>query len=402
MPTRVENSVLTLNAGSSSLKFAVFDGAGDAPRQVVRGAISDIGGSPRFQAAGADGQPIEDRRVPSGTAVDHEELLRDLLEWLERHRGTGALLAAGHRVVHGGTEFSEPVKISAQVLAQLEALDPLAPLHQPHNLTAIRALAAVRPELPQVASFDTAFHRSLAPEAYRFALPAALEAEGVRRYGFHGLSYDYIAGRLAALAPDAAAGRVIAAHLGAGASLCAMRDGKSVDTTMGFSALDGLPMATRCGALDPGVLLYLLRKGLDADRIETMLYRESGLLAVSGVTGDMRKLLASDDPRAAAAVELFVFRVAREIGALAATLGGLDVLAFTAGIGENAPPIRERVCARLGWLGVRLDADANAAGHLRISAPGSRVTAWAIPTDEELVIARNTLAVAGRAGQAAR
>jgi len=305
-------------------------------------------------------------------------------------KGQVEAAAVGHRVVHGGTVFAGPVRIDCAVLDELEALCPLAPLHEPHNL----AIAHLAPSLPQVACFDTSFHHGQPAVAQRFALPGELHEAGVRRYGFHGLSYDYIASALRERAPAIASGRVVAAHLGAGASLCAMRDGKSIDTTMGFTALDGLPMATRCGALDPGVILYLLsERGMDARSIEELLYQHSGLLGMSGISGDMRQLLASKDRRAGEAVELFVYRICRELGALAATLGGLDGLVFTAGIGEHASEIRSRVCEGSRWLGVVLDAAANARGEECISAPASRVSVWVIPTDEERMIARQTIEV---------
>ena len=303
-------------------------------------------------------------------------------------------IAVGHRIVHGGTAFAAATRIDAAVLASLEALCPLAPLHQPHNLAAIRAIAAVFPALPQIACFDTAFHRDRPLIVQRFALPRELHDAGIRRYGFHGLSYDYIASALRKRAPDIAKGRVVVAHLGAGASMCAMLDGKSVDTTMAFTALDGLPMGTRCGALDPGVILYLLReRGMDADRIEALLYHESGLLGVSGLSADMRELLASKDSRAAEAIDLFIYRIARELGALVATLGGLDALVFTAGIGEHAPEIRRRVCEMSRWLDLVLDPKANERGDECISAADTRVSVWVIPTDEERTIARQTIEV---------
>jgi acetate kinase len=306
---------------------------------------------------------------------------------VEAHLDGQKPAAVGHRVVHGGTAFSAPVRIDAAVLDTLQRLWPLAPLHQPHNLAAIRAIAAISPSLPQVACFDTAFHHGKPPVAQRFALPRELHEAGIRRYGFHGLSYD-IGAALRERAPDVAGGRVVVAHLGAGASLCAMLGGKSIDTTMGFTALDGLPMGTRCGALDPGVILYLLReRGTDADRIEDLLYHHSGLLGISGLSSDMRELLGSHDQRAEDAVDLFVYCIARELGALAATLGGLDGLVFTAGIGEHAPEIRRRVCGRSAWLGIVLDLDANERGDECISTATSRVSVWRITTDEERVIA---------------
>jgi acetate kinase len=325
--------------------------------------------------------------------MDHDACLRALGDWLGAHLGDLRLRGVGHRVVHGGTEFSAPVRIDDAVLAKLERLCPLAPLHQPHNLAGIRAIAARRPDLPQVACFDTAFHRTHPELADWFALPRRFHDDGIRRYGFHGLSYEYIARTLPAVAPELADARVVVAHLGNGASMCAMRAGRSLDSTMSFTALDGLPMGTRCGALDPGVVLHLNRAyGMDADAIEAMLYHECGLKGVSGISNDMRDLEASDDPAAAQAIDLFVWHVARELGALAAVLGGLEGIVFTAGIGEHAPAIRARVCALAAWLGVTLDPAANQAGGPRISAAGSRVAVFAIPTDEEQMIARHTFA----------
>jgi len=300
----------------------------------------------------------------------------------------------GHRVVHGGVEFAAPVAIDASVLAKLESLCPLAPLHQPHNLAAIKAIKTQMPGLPQVACFDTAFHRHHPELADWFALPRRFYDEGIRRYGFHGLSYEYIASALPEVAPEIAKARVVVAHLGSGASMCGLRDGRSQDSTMGFTALDGLPMGTRCGALDPGVVLHLNRAhGMDADAIERLLYHDCGLKGVSGISNDMRDLLASDDPKAAQAIDLFVWRICRELGALAAALGGLDGLVFTAGIGERSAEIRARVCARAAWLGIELDDKANRSGGPRISTSASKIAVYAIPTDEELMIARHTLAV---------
>jgi acetate kinase len=321
----------------------------------------------------------------------HDEALGFILKWVAAQQGADPV-AAGHRVVHGGEAFAAPVRVDAAVLAKLEELVPLAPLHQPHNLAAIRAMAALRPGLPQVACFDTAFHRTQPRLAQIFALPRELTGQGIKRYGFHGLSYEYISGALAGYMGDGARGRVIVAHLGNGASLCALRDGISVATTMGFSTLDGLVMGTRGGNLDPGVLVYLLRQGWDVARIENLLYRESGLLGVSGMSSDMRDLLASADAHAQEAVALFAYRIMREIGSLAAALGGLDALVFTGGIGERAAPVRSAVCEQLAWLGVALDTAANDKAGPCITQPQSKVSAWVIPTDEELVIVRHTLA----------
>jgi len=380
--------ILCLNAGSSSLKFALFDGAAAVePRLVAAGKIEKIGIAPHLIVRAAEGTVLAEQRWPAGGDMTHESLLADLLARIEgaaRHD----IVGVGHRIVHGGTAFFDPVLASGAVLAQLDALCPLAPLHQPHNLAAVRAVAAVRPALPQVLCFDTAFHHRQPAVATRFALPRALEDEGIRRYGFHGLSYAYIRRRLAEIDPFLVGERVIAAHLGNGASLCAIKEGQSIDTTMGFTALDGLVMGTRSGALDPGAVLYLFQqRGMTAREVEHLLYAESGLLGVSGLSSDMRALLASDDPRAAEAIDLFTYQVARQAGALAASLQGLDTFVFTAGIGENAPEIRARICDRLGWLGVRIDEEANRRGEPVISLPGSPVVVRIIPTDEERMIA---------------
>ncbi|HVH76629.1 MAG TPA: acetate/propionate family kinase [Stellaceae bacterium] len=382
--------ILCFNAGSSSLKFALYGIADTGLRRVLAGEIEEAGErQARFHAADAEGRALPPPDLGAAGQGRREDLLAALLAWIEG-RGSGEIAAAGHRIVHGGTAFAAPILIDGGVLESLERLVPLAPLHQPHNLAPIRVLRALRPRLPQIAAFDTAFHHGRPAVTTRFALPREFADAGVRRYGFHGLSYEYIAQALPTVAPEIARGRAVVAHLGNGASLCAMQDGKSVDTTMSFTALDGLVMGTRCGALDPGVVLYLLReRGLDAGAIEDLLYRRSGLLGVSGVAGDMRTLLASRDPRAEEAVALFVFRIVRELGALAATMGGLDGLVFTAGIGEHAAEIRRRVCDGAKWLGVALDAAANEAGGPRITRPKSRVSAWVIPTDEDLMIARH-------------
>ena len=400
----VTEDILSLNVGSSSIKFALFElGSGDALALVAKGEIEGIGTAPRFQAVDGVGRILAEKHWSGGAALSDESFLAELIGWIESHRGNGRIVAAGHRVVHGGIAFTAPVLIDDGVLAALDRLKPLAPLHQPHNLAGIRALAALRPGLPQVASFDTAFHHTAAAVAMRFALPREFEACGVRRYGFHGLSYEYIADALTRVAPQIARGRVIVAHLGNGASLCAMRAGKSVDTTMGFTTLDGLVMGTRCGALDPGVVLYLLQeRGFDAAGLEDLLYHRSGLLGVSGIGSDTRALLASRDPRAAEALDLFVFRVIREIGALAASLGGLDGIVFTAGIGEHAAPLRRRICEGAAWLGIDLDPAANAARAGCITRRQSRVSAWVIPTDEDLMIARHARRVVRNAVNAAR
>jgi len=385
----LEGAVLTLNAGSSSLKFSVFDGA----REVLRGQVSGIGTHPKAEAK-KDEQHLD---APDLHGTTHEDFLPGLLDWIGGHLDGSTIGAAGHRVVHGGMEFVTPVRVTDKVIAALEDLVPLAPLHQPHNIAAIRAVAKARPDLPQAACFDTAFHSTMPEVATWLALPRAMRDAGLRRYGFHGLSYEFIAGRLRELAPGLAARRVLVAHLGNGASLCAMRDGRSLDTTMGFTALDGLVMATRCGSLDPGAVLYLMQsRGMSADEIEDVLYHQSGLLGVSGLSGDMRDLAGSADPRAREALDLFVHRIVGCAGGLIAGMGGLDGIVFTAGIGEHDPAVRAKVCAALSWLGLVLDDAANAAGGTaRISAPGGRVEGWVIPTDEEAVIARHTQAVVG-------
>ncbi len=383
----MHDRLLILNSGSSSIKFAVF-GMPQPSRARLQGVISGLPTAPLFAAHDHSGRALDGTLPPSATR--HDSALAWLIGWLQAHLD-GPLAAAGHRVVHGGDHFVEPVLINTAVCAQLEQLIPLAPLHQPHNLAAIRALMALQPGLPQVACFDTAFHRTQDPRARQFALPREITAGGVKRYGFHGLSYEYIAGMLPLYLGAHAEGKVIVAHLGNGASLCALRNRQSVATTMGFTALDGLMMGTRCGTVDPGVLLYLMReKAMNVDAIEDLLYRRSGLLGVSGLSSDMRDLLASDSPAAAEAIALFCYRAVREIGSLAAALGGLDALVFTAGIGECAPPVRTRICEALAWLGVALDETAHRAGQAMISSRDSRVSVYVIPTNEEAVIASHT------------
>jgi acetate kinase len=383
--------ILVLNAGSSSLKFSVFLDR-DPPEQLVHGQIEAIFTRPRFVARDRSGGPIAENEWKAGAKLGHEGAIEFLFAWgrsgvLGGHR----FVAAGHRVGHGGLKFTQPVVVDDEVLEALDAFVPLAPLHQPHNLAAIRAVQARAPLLPQVACFDTAFHRKQPIVAQSFALPWRFKEEGVCRYGFHGISYEYIASVLPAIDGTAAKGRTVVAHLGSGASMCAMNDGRSIATTMGFSPAEGLMMGTRCGTLDPGVLLYLLDKhGMGARALETLIYKESGLLGVSGVSSDLRALLASSEPRAAEAVDLFVYRIARELGSLAAALGGLDALVFTGGIGENSEIIRSSVCRDAAWLGLELNTAANEAGGPRISTAGSAVAAWVIPTNEELMIARHT------------
>lgn len=388
------DAILTLNAGSSSLKFALFRRHGEVVELAAKGQIEGIGTAPQMIAKDAAGAVLTERRWPQGSRLAHEAFLTPLLTWTDEHLESDRLAAIGHRIVHGGASFSAPVIIDNAVLASLDALCPLAPLHQQHNLAAVRAARAARPDLPQVACFDTAFHHGHAEVVTRFALPRSWHDQGVRRYGFHGLSYEFVSGRLRQLDPALAAGKVIVAHLGNGASLCALEGGRSIDTTMGFTALDGLMMGTRCGVIDPGVLLYLQQQaGMTVGEVQTLLYEQSGLLGVSGLSNDMRALLASTDRGAKDAIDLFTFRIARETGAMMASLGGLDGFVFTAGIGENAPAIRAAVAVRLAWTGLALDAAANAAGHGVIGAPASRLKAWVIPTDEEAMIAHHTAAV---------
>jgi acetate kinase len=389
-------AVLVVNAGSSSVKFSLYADARDDARPRLRGQIEGLQGSPTFIVKDADDRVVHDERWSDATALIHGDAITRLLEFLDRERGAAPLGAVGHRVVHGGRDFTVPVKVDANVLAALERLIPLAPLHQPHNIAPMRVIAAHAPALPQVACFDTAFHRTQPPIAQAFALPRAITQRGVQRYGFHGLSYEYIASALSELDAAAARGRVVVAHLGNGASMCAMKDGRSVASTMGLTALDGLVMGTRCGSLDPGVVLYLIDElGMDARALEKLLYKESGLLGVSGVSSDMRTLLASDLPSAREAIDLFVYRFRRELGSMVAALDGLDALVFTGGIGEHAVAIRERLCCDAGWLGVEVDRQANAAGGPRISAANARVSAWVIPTDEERMIARHTRELLG-------
>jgi acetate kinase len=385
------DALLVLNAGSSSLKFSLFVDD-DPPGPLLRGQIEELTTRARFTVR--RGPATVDEYVwPNGTNPGHEGAIEFLFERAAR-RGVLAdfrIAAAGHRIVHGGTRFAAPTLIDGAVLAELERLVPLAPLHQPHNLAAVKAVAALAPDLPQVACFDTAFHQTQPALAQAFALPESYTGEGIRRYGFHGLSYEYVASVLRQCDSRAALGRVVIAHLGNGASLCALRNGRSTATTMGFSALDGLVMGTRCGAIDPGVLLYLIdRHRLDAAGLRHLLYEESGLLGVSGISSDMRALLASPEPGAARAVDLFVYRIGRELGSMAAALGGLDALVFTAGVGENADVIRARVCRDAAWLGIELDEAANESGGPCISRSRSRVSVWVIPTNEELLIAQHT------------
>ena len=386
--------LLVINAGSSSIKFTVYQKDVSTGQLVTdaAGQIDGIGSQPGFTVRSAEGVLLIERMLSDDETHNHTEAINIILSWLWDYFGNGTLLAVGHRVVHGGQTYSAPVLIDATVLAKLETLIPLAPLHQPHNLATIRVLLESMPSLPQVACFDTAFHRTQPDVAQRFAIPRRFTHEGIRHYGFHGLSYEYIASILPTLEPTLADARIIIAHLGSGASLCALHKGRSIATTMGFSPLDGLVMGTRCGNIDPGVLIYLMDcHNMDARALEQLLYYESGLLGVSGISNDMRTLLASDDPRAQEAIELFVYRAGREIGSLASALGGLDAVIFTGGIGEHSAAIRAKVCRQAAWLGLELDDSANAATATRISKPDSRLSAWIVPTDENLMIAHHTL-----------
>jgi acetate kinase len=395
MAERAE-AVLVLNAGSSSIKFSLYVDSRDDARPRLRGQIEGLQDAPRFIVRDANDRVVHEEDWSDAGALTHGDAIAHLLEFLGRELGTTRLAAVGHRVVHGGRDFIEPVRLDENILTALERLIPLAPLHQPHNIALMRVIAARDPSLPQVACFDTAFHRTQPPVAQAFALPPAITERGVQRYGFHGLSYEYIASALPGFDVAAAHGRVVVAHLGNGASLCAMKDGVSVATTMGFTPLDGLMMGTRGGSLDPGVILYLIDElGMGARAIETLLYRESGLLGVSGISSDMRTVLASVLPQARAAIDLFVYRFRRELGSMVAAIDGLDALVFTGGIGEHAAAIRERVGRDAAWLGVELDPEANASGGPRISVESARVSAWVIPTDEERMIARHTRRLLG-------
>lgn len=390
------DAILVLNAGSSSIKFSVFAVHAATLELEVRGQIERLFTAPHFIAKDGSGRVVGEFSWGDGVELGHERAVDHLGSFLRSGLANFTLVGVGHRVVHGGLDFREPVQVDATVVDRLARLVPLAPLHQPHNLAPIRLLLERSPALAQVACFDTSFHRTGPPIAQRFAIPAELHDAGVQRYGFHGLSYEYIARTLPGHDGAAASGRTIVLHLGNGASMCALDAGRSIASTMGFTAVDGLPMGTRCGAIDPGVLLYLMDEhGMDARAIEKLIYQESGLLGVSGISGDMATLLASADPRAALAIELYLYRIRREMGSLAAALGGLDALVFTAGIGENAAAIRSRVCEDARWLGVELDTEANTRGDPRISRPGSRVSAWIIPTNEELMIALHTRRLLG-------
>ena len=385
------DAIAVLNAGSSSLKFSVFTERNRALELTVRGQAEGLNTAPHFIAKDGAGKLLNEKSWGEGTRLGHDGALGHLVTFLRDAFAEHRLAGVGHRVVHGGVEYTRPVRVDATVLAALEKYIPLAPLHQPHNLAPIRGLLERSPQLPQVACFDTSFHSGAPAVSQAFALPKAITDRGVRRYGFHGLSYEYIAHVLPEHDPRAAHGKTVVLHLGNGSSMCAVANGRSVANTMGFTAADGLPMGTRCGNLDPGVILYLMDElKMDARTVEKLIYQQSGLLGMSGISSDMRTLEASSAPEAKAAVDVYIYRIGRELGSLAAALGGLDAIVFTAGIGENSRSLRERVCRDAAWLGVELDAAANARNGPRISSAGSRVSAWAIPTNEELMIARHT------------
>jgi acetate kinase len=392
----MDDYALVLNAGSSSLKFCVYRRPGTENwRLETRGQIEGIGMSPRLSAKDPHGGILAQNNLDDWVS-DGRAALDALASWLRSRYGGARVLGVGHRVVHGGARYAQPTIVTRQVLAELYELIPLAPLHQPHNLLAIDTIFERMPDVPQVACFDTSFHQGHSPVAKLIPLPREICKSGLQRYGFHGLSYEYVASVLPEVAPEIARGRVIIAHLGSGASLCALKNGKSVDTSLGFTALDGLCMGTRPGALDPGVVLYLFQSlGLSPKEVETILYKKSGLLGISGISNDMRDLLTRSAPEARLAVDYFIYRAAKEIGALAAVLGGVDGLVFTAGIGENSPEIRRRICETSSWLGVEVDAEANINKGPRISTQKSKVSTWVIPTNEELMIARHTGALLG-------
>ncbi|HEU0310785.1 MAG TPA: acetate/propionate family kinase [Sphingomicrobium sp.] len=386
--------IAVVNAGSSSVKFAFYDREGDEPL-LLKGQVEQIGVAPSLSASDANGNELAQESW-SAEGFGHEQAMGAILETARAQLPGSSVKGVGHRVVHGGTRFAAPVEVTPDIVAELDKLTPLAPLHQPHNLAPIKAIAANAPEVRQVACFDTAFHQTQPHLAQAFALPRELSESGVRRYGFHGLSYDYVSGRLREVAPDHADQRIVIAHLGNGASLCAIHQGKSVATTMGFTAVEGLMMGTRCGSIDPGVLIYLMDEhGMDARALESLVYKKSGLLGVSGISSDMRTLRASDDPRAREAIDLFIYRIVREIGSLSAALGGIDGLVFTGGIGQRDAKTRRDVAAGCAWLGAELDEGRNGGGEGLISKDGSRLPMWVIPTDEERVVARQTAAVLG-------
>lgn len=389
------DTVLVVNAGSSSIKYSLYEiGGAHTLRLASKGQMAGIGTEPHLRAHDAQGAALADQKYSADDVPDVPAAMAYMGDWLRTHLGGVLPAAVGHRVAHGGPVYTYPALVDDSLLAALDRLVPLAPLHQPYNVSPIRSIQTRFPGMPQVACFDTAFHRGHAEVADRYALPEALYREGIRRYGFHGLSYEYIARTLPRVAPGIAHGAVVVAHLGSGASMCAIRNGRSVDSTMGFTALDGLPMGTRCGQLDPGVVLHLLtEKGWTPKDVERFLYRDAGLRGLSGISNDVRVLLASDAPSARLALDYFVYRIVRETGSLAAAMGGIEALVFTAGVGENSPEIRARVCARLEWLGIRLDDTANRAGGPRISTADSPLSVWVVPTDEERMIAEHTVDV---------
>ncbi|MBK1689860.1 acetate/propionate family kinase [Rubrivivax gelatinosus] len=387
---------LVLNAGSSSLKFSVFrdDPTRERLQPVLSGQVSGIGGTARLEAKDAERRVIAERYWSADQSLSRQDLLYHVLAWISTTLDGDHIVAVGHRVVHGGPDIAEPRVVGPALLEALQQLVPLAPLHQPHNIAPMRLIAERFPDLPQVACFDTAFHRGQPWVTRTYALPKELTADGVCSYGFHGLSYEYVSRTLLAARPELARSRVVVCHLGNGSSVCAVQNGRSVDTSMGFTALDGVPMGTRCGAIDPSVIFYLVREyGMTIEDVETLLYTRSGLLGVSGLSNDMKVLLESTDADAHQAVELFCFRVAKEVAAQSASIGGLDALVFTGGIGENAPRVRELIAERLAWLGVELDASANTARHDEIGVAGARVRSFVVPTNEELMIAQHTLAL---------
>jgi len=388
----MSDAITVLNAGSSSIKFSVFTVQDSDLQLVYSGKAEGIFNKPRFVAKDRSGKVVDEKLWPEGEPLGHAGALDHLVDFLREHTNEYKPIAIGHRVVHGGLAFTHPVRLDSAIVEQLEEFIPLAPLHQPHNLSPIRLLFERIPDIPQVACFDTAFHSGQPQLAQLYALPQEITESGVRRYGFHGLSYEYIASVLADYDVDAAAGRTVVLHLGNGASMCAMKACHSVASSMGFTAVDGLPMGTRCGAMDPGVVLYLIdQRGMSVRDVERLIYKQSGLLGLSGISSDMRVLQESDDPRAKLAIGYFIYRIGRELGSMAAALGGLDSIVLTAGIGENSDYIRERICREAAWLGVDPDSEANRNGKPRISTPGSKVTVWTIPTNEELMIARHTL-----------
>jgi len=386
--------IAVVNAGSSSVKFGFYDSEGDEPL-LLKGQVEQIGVSPTLTASDGDGNEVAEQSWPP-EGFGHEQAMRAILETARELLPGSVVAGVGHRVVHGGTRFAAPVEVTAEIIAELEKLSPLAPLHQPHNLAPIKAIAEKMTHIRQVACFDTAFHQTQPHLAQAFALPRELSDLGVRRYGFHGLSYDFVSARLREVAPDHADKRIIIAHLGNGASLCAMHQGRSVATTMGFTAVEGLMMGTRCGSVDPGALIYLMDEhGMNARDLEKLVYKQSGLLGVSGISSDMRTLRQSDDPKAREAIDLFIYRIVREIGSLSAALGGLDGLVFTGGIGLRDAKTRKEVASGCAWLGAELDEELNEAGEGPISSDSSRLPMWVVSTDEERVIARQTAAILG-------